>query len=421
MAASRGRRKRARGSIEVQHSGSLRVSVYAGLDPLTGQRHYLREMVPGGPGAQAEAERVLTRLLGQVDERRNPRTKATVDQLLDRYLEVLDVDESTRTAYEGYIERHIKPVLGDLQAGRVDAEALDSFYAQLRRCRRRCRGGARRLIDHRTEKQHECDYRCRPHVCRPLAASTVRQIHWILSGAFDRAVRWRWISVSPVQAAEPPAPPKPEPEPPSPAEAAQIVTEAWKDPDWGTLVWLLMTTGMRRGEICALRRRYVDLDAAVLRVPRSVAGRRSAMREKDTKSHQQRRIALDPATVAVLRDHVRRCDERAAVLGISVAPDAFLFSLDPDCARPLVPDSVSQRYDRLMARLGIDSTLHKLRHYNATELIAAGADIRTVAGRLGHGGGGTTTLRVYAAWVAEADQRAASAVAARLPRPPTEP
>jgi DNA-binding transcriptional regulator YhcF (GntR family) len=49
-------------------------------------------------------------------------------------------------------------------------------------------------------------------------------------------------------------------------------------------------------------------------------------------------------------------------------------------------------------------------------------DIRTVAGRLGHSGGGTTTLRVYAAWVAEADQRAATKLASRLPnRPVTEP
>jgi DNA-binding transcriptional regulator YhcF (GntR family) len=50
--------------------------------------------------------------------------------------------------------------------------------------------------------------------------------------------------------------------------------------------------------------------------------------------------------------------------------------------------------------------------------IAAGVDVRTVAGRLGHGGGGTTTLRVYAAWVAEADLRAAAGLAARLPARP---
>jgi site-specific recombinase XerD len=72
----------------------------------------------------------------------------------------------------------------------------------------------------------------------------------------------------------------------------------------------------------------------------------------------------------------------------------------------------------LVGRLGIETSLHKLRHYNATELIAAGVDVRTVAGRLGHGGGGATTLRVYAAWVTEADRRAAGTVASRLPRRP---
>ena len=53
--------------------------------------------------------------------------------------------------------------------------------------------------------------------------------------------------------------------------------------------------------------------------------------------------------------------------------------------------------------------LHSLRHYSATELIAAGTDVRTVAGRLGHGSGGATTLKIHAAWVDEAGQRAATA------------
>jgi Phage integrase family len=71
------------------------------------------------------------------------------------------------------------------------------------------------------------------------------------------------------------------------------------------------------------------------------------------------------------------------------------------CAWPLVPDSVSQRFRKQAQWLGIKSSLHKLRHYNATELLAAGVDLRTVAGRLGHGGG-TTTLKVSAAWMSEA-------------------
>ena len=71
----------------------------------------------------------------------------------------------------------------------------------------------------------------------------------------------------------------------------------------------------------------------------------------------------------------------------------------------------------MCAGLGIDSHLHALRHYSATELLTAGVDLRTVAGRLGHGGGGATTLRVYAAWVGEADRRAAALMGTRMARP----
>ena len=95
-----------------------------------------------------------------------------------------------------------------------------------------------------------------------------------------------------------------------------------------------------------------------------------------------------------------------------------MFSNEPDCSAPWMPDSVSQRFERLAIRCGIGTTIQRLRQYNATELIAAGVDVRTVAGRLGHGSGGATTLRVYAAWMEEADKRAATALASRLPRRP---
>jgi integrase len=334
---------------------------------------------------------------------------------MDRHLEVLDIEDSTRRSYVGYIDRYIRPVLGPMPAARVTGEVLDSLYAQLRRCRDRC-GGRAMPVHHRTTAPHECDERCRPHECRPLAASTVRQIHWILSGAFERAVRWNWVGVSPLRAAEPPAPPTPNPQPPTADEAARIINDAWSDPAWGTFLWVAMTTGARRGELCGLRRSYLDVPNRMITVPRSVYGPRKAMREKDTKTHQQRRLSLDAETVELLCLHLRRQDQDAAKLGITIAPDAFLFSQDPDCATPWVPDTVTQRYGRQMARLGIDSTLHKLRHYNATELLAAGVDLRTVAGRIGHGGGGVTTLRVYAAWVNEADQRAADKLAKRMSR-----
>ncbi len=439
------RAHRQRGSIEELPSGAFRVRVHAGIDPLTRRPHYLRETVPAGPQARREAERVRTRLLAQVDEHKNPKTRATLNQLLDRWLEVLDVEASTRQGYQRKIGKHVRPLLGRMQIAKLDAELLESFYAELRKCRDHCRG--QRCVQHRTTREHVCDEHdgpscrpprpeecracrraCKPHTCKGLADSSIRQIHWILSGALDRAVRWGWIGVNPADQTDPPALPHPDPQPPSAQEAARILAEASRDLDWAAYVWTAMTTGARRGEMCALhwsptvsrgkeQMSTVDLESSVVTIRRALYKDVDGdWKEKDTKTHQQRRVVLDPETVEVLREHRQRCEERAQALGIELDGGAYVFSPVPDGSLPLVPDSVTQRYDRMTARLGIRTSLKNLRHYSATELIAGGVDVRTVAGRLGHAGGGATTLRVYTAWVSESDQRAAGNLAARMPR-----
>ncbi|HEX2262697.1 MAG TPA: tyrosine-type recombinase/integrase [Pseudonocardiaceae bacterium] len=409
---------RSRGSIDELPSGALRVRVYAGRDPVSQRRHDLIEIVAPGPGAAKQARRVRDRLISQVEERRNPRTKATVDQLLERYLDQFDGAASTLTLYRGYVRNHISPFLGKIKVGALDADTLDAFYAELRRCRDHCSG--RPFVQHRTAVEHCCDQRCGQHRCQPLGATTIRHMHFILSGAYKRAVRWKWVRDSPLRQAEPPAAPVPNPHPPSAAEAARIVNEAWKDPDWGTFIWLAMTTGARRGELCALRWSRIDLtpDRAVMWLRRAISKGADGWAEGDLKTHQQRRVALDPETVEVLSEHQARCRGRAEALGVELAADAFVFSGAPDGSTYPTPGALTQRYNRLAERLGIDTNLHKLRHYSATELVAAGVDVRTVAGRLGHSGGGTTTLRTYAAWVSEADQRAAGGIATRMPSRP---
>jgi integrase len=254
--------------------------------------------------------------------------------------------------------------------------------------------------------------------CKPLSESAVRQIHAILSSACERAVRWNWINSNPLDNAEPLAATRPNPRPPTTEQAARICTEAWKDPDWGMLVWLAMMTGARRGKLCALTWDRLDFATGILWIRTSIAQDAGRTWEKDTKSHQQRRIALDAPTLELLRLYRERCQDRAAALGFELAADARIFSRDPDGQTWLLPDSVSQRYERMCRRLGWDMNIHQLRHYSATELVAAGVDLRTVAGRLGHSGGGVTTLRVYSAWMPEADHRAATTLGSRLPAPP---
>jgi integrase len=186
------------------------------------------------------------------------------------------------------------------------------------------------------------------------------------------------------------------------------------DDDWGVLVWLAMTTGMRRGELVGLRFTRLDLDAEVIDLRRNWVGGK----EKDTKTHQNRRIALDTETVVLLKEHRKRVEARLSELGRKFTEDKFVFSgsKTPDHSAPYSPNAVTQRYKDMAARLGIDTHLHALRHYSATELLSAGIDLRTVAGRLGHGGGGATTLRVYAAWVAASDRKAAEILASRMPK-----
>jgi integrase len=431
MAAKAAPKRRDRGFVR-RRGNSYQVLVYAGADPLTGKDRYLT----GSARSEREVEKIRTRLLAQVDQQRATATNATLGYVLDAWLEVHEAEASTLDGYRGYVERTIKPALGDVPVSKMTAHMLEQYNAQLRRCRGRCNGKPFiehrtdgdhecRVVNHRRRKQHDCAeagcrvVECTPHECKPMSGSTVRQIHFIISGALSAAARWDWIPSNPAPVTKKPKQPRPQPKPPTTDQAARIVAAAWdQDDDWGMLVWLVMVTGMRRGELIALRWHDVHLDSRVLEVRRSYTQRAGKATEKDTKTHQMRRIALDQTTAELLAAHRSRYEAKVAALGIEPDDQAFVFSYEADHSRPCNPDGVSHRYVAMCAGLGIDSHLHALRHYSATEL-SAGVDVRTVAGRLGHGGGGVTTLRVYAAWVAESDKRAADILASKMTRPAT--
>jgi integrase len=216
----------------------FRASVYVGIDPLTGKQRYLRKTAESHKLAEVE----LTKLLTQVDEQRHPRSAVSVGQVVEKWLGVADLAATTRQRYEGLVRLYIAPTFGSMPAAKLDAELMESYYSRLRRCNKLCNG------------------RGRDHECRPLSASTVRQIHFILRAAFDRAVRWRYLSTNELALAEPPAFEHSDPDPPSAGEVAAILNDAWRDPAWGMFLCLTMVSGCRRGEMCALRWTDLDLD-----------------------------------------------------------------------------------------------------------------------------------------------------------------
>jgi integrase len=413
-------RNRPRGSIDRLESGSLRVRVDAGADPVTGKRHRPTVIIAPGPDDQNQAEIALTRLLNEVDEQRHPKTKVKVAQLVGKYQAERHAARTTIEKDGGLIARHIVPLIGTKSATKDAKKTLRALYKDCQRCRHHCTNT--NWIEHRTPRAHECDARCRKHQCKGLANNTVRKIHAVLSGAYTMAqVEWEWWAVNPIDGLTPPSFEKTDPDPPNTADAASIVNEAFRrELAWGVLVFAAMMSGARRGEVVALRRRHHDPVKKVLYLREAIAqlDETNELLEKGIKNDIARHIVLDDATNQLFIDYWATLDAAAHGAGYDLPDDAFFFSLQPDHSTPLRPSSVTQRYRRMTRAMGLDTQLKCLRHFNATELIAAGVDVRTVAGRLGHSGGGGTTLRFYAAWASEAHQRAAGDLAARLPEHP---
>jgi integrase len=178
--------------------------------------------------------------------------------------------------------------------------------------------------------------------------------------------------------------------PPTP-EDSLVLEAAWAaDPDLGVLVWVAMVTGARRGELCGLRWPHIRLSEGYLLIARSVVQRGGERREKDTKTHQARRVALDERAVVILMEHRARCEARAEACGVTIRSGGYVFSLAVDGLEPVLPDSVIQRIHRLSERLGVRVTLRGLRHYAlrrcwrvgwTSERLRAGSVTATVARR----------------------------------------
>ena len=491
----------AKGHVQRLPSGSFRVSVYAGVDPLTRQQIRLRSTVKDERLAQIE----LGRLLKEASDGRTPETDATMARLMDEYAAVAGWELSTREANDGYIRRTIKPALGHLQVRKVRGPILDKLYMRLMRCSDlSCNGrpftehrrvpvliadpadsrpgweqAAGRLRDaivagelapadplpsvrelndlqgvrtatiqhafavladeqlivlrhgrtavvageagtsgdngrvRRPGRNHDCKLAgCRPHVCKPMKAKTIRNIHSILSGAFATAKRWDWIDWNPAESAKPPTVAQRPLPATAPEDVAAVIAEGRKaHPKMALYLWLAATTGARRGELCGLQVRDIDLERGILHLAFNYLVKNGGRVRKDTKTHQDRYLAIDPVTCAMIREHLDAIRTSLADFGLDLPEDAYIFSNDPRGVSPWNPDWATHKAGELAAAAGVKLNIKGLRHYTASQLLAARFDLRNTAARLGHGSGGATTLRHYADPVSEVDRRAAAYLA----------
>ena len=256
-----------------------------------------------------------------------------------------------------------------------------------------------------------------------MSAGTVRQIHAILSGAFVTAVRWEWITRNPAASAKLPKNRRQPAVALSPSQVAKVIAVAQDvHPELATYLWLVAVTGARRGELCGLWWADLDLQVGSVHVAHNYLVRGGQRIRKDTKTHQDRRLAIDRVTCDVLAAHRQRAVEALAAVGLGLADRAYVFSNDPAGATAWNPDWTSHQVAMIASRAGVSMNVKSLRHYTATQLLSGGIDLRNTAARLGHGDGGATTLKHYADPLSEVDRRAAAylsdlTAAARLAQP----
>ena len=100
-----------------------------------------------------------------------------------------------------------------------------------------------------------------------MKPSTIRGIHSILSGAFAAAQRWEWIDRNPAESAKPRATIRQPIPATSPDDVAKVIAEAReRRAALGLYLWLVVFTGVRRGELCGLQIRDIDLDGGPVHV-----------------------------------------------------------------------------------------------------------------------------------------------------------
>jgi integrase len=140
-------------------------------------------------------------------------------------------------------------------------------------------------------------------------------------------------------------------DPPTPQDAVRLLkaAETYR-PDLA--LWLLLVTGTRRGELCAIRWSDIDFAEQDLLIERAYAIRGGRKVIKPTKTHQHRRLALDPGTVELLAEYRELCGKRAAQVGGMLAADGYVFSSDGFGEQPRPPDTVTHWFKRVQLLAG---------------------------------------------------------------------
>jgi integrase len=340
-------------------------------DPATGQRRQRQETV----NTFKEAKALEAAWLTKIDQGTAiDGTKMTVTELFALWLEILrgtNPKERTVVEYERTIKTHILPTLGTTAVQKVTPATIDAFNTALRE--------------------------------KGCSDSMVHRCHKRLRQAFDYALKRRIIAVNPMLAIDPPTVRSRPAVVLTGPQIARFLTLAANDA-YSPLWLVLVQTGMRRGEVLALRWQDVDLAKRQVRV-------RQCIEEINGKAHittpktaaALRTITLFPESVAALCLHHDRQTFWRQAAGDAWRDMDLVFA--SETGGPLTPSNALRNLYAIIAKANKDAEtdddrlprfhIHDLRHTHATHLLMDRWDVTRVARRLGHANP-AITLKLYA-------------------------
>ena len=283
------------------------------------------------------------------------------------------MSENSRANYQGYLDKKIYPVLGDMKLPEITPAQITAL-----------------LLNIQTEGK---------------AHGTVVKVYTILHSFFKMAYLGDMIERNPMDKVERPKPRKDEAKPTqasayTAAEVQTIMASLEGEPlKWRALIHLLIDTGIRRGECCALQWKNIDFKTGAITICGNLCYTKQKGIYLDTpKNGHTRTVYAGNDTVALLRqlqtEQSKKCISK------------WVFTQD-GTAEPMHPQSPTRYLKKFSQRYGIpDLHPHKLRHTFASVAITSGADIASVSEALGHSDK-AVTLRMYT----HADQESISRAA----------
>ncbi len=354
-----------RGHITKRGKNSWAVVIYTGRDPQSGKKQYKWHSVKG---TKKQAEQEMAALINSLETGSYIKPKKTTLGLyLEQWLQDYAATNTAPRTYERYAEivrLHLIPNLGRITLTQLKPEHLQSYYARaLASGRIKSEGG--------------------------LSAQTVKHHHRVLSEALRHALKWGLLARNVADVVDPPRPEKKEMATVYTEDIGRLLEEANKMEEsssipYYTIVYMALHTGMRRGEILALRWCDVDLDLMTIYVNRSLQiliGGTKIIREPKTQK-ARRLINMTPSLALQLKDYQTAQSTLRLLANTPVKQDDLIFA-DLD-GQPINPNTVTPTFNKISKRAGLSVRFHDLRHTHATLMLKSGVHPKIVSERLGH-------------------------------------